>query len=174
VDVHCQHGQKCRHVFVARAFWFFAILPSFLTLAASIHDTETKCPFAAKGSHRNSQAATANITHSITFSAALRTSWGCPSHAKFRMNYECLFSVFIYLEPCQVSPLSPRHAASSGFRWREGLQILRTATNILNKHSRIDDKGWSYSLGLGVGLKPLTVKKMFCYEMFQSASELRK
>jgi hypothetical protein len=33
-----------------------------------------------------------------------------------------------------------------------GLQIWRVAANILNKQSWIADKGWSSSLGLGVGL----------------------
>jgi hypothetical protein len=31
------------------------------------------------------------------------------------------------------------------------LLIWRVAENILNKHSRTDDKGWSYSLGVGQG-----------------------
>ena len=44
--------------------------------------------------------------------------------------------------------LSPRHGASSGCGWRNGLQICRVAANILNKQSRIADKGWSSSLGV--------------------------
>jgi hypothetical protein len=33
----------------------------------------------------------------------------------------------------------------------DGLQIWRVATNILNKQSRTDDKGWTSSLGVGRG-----------------------
>jgi hypothetical protein len=43
-------------------------------------------------------------------------------------------------------PLSPRHVASSGCRWREVLRVRRVAANILNKQSRTADKGWSSSL----------------------------
>jgi hypothetical protein len=34
----------------------------------------------------------------------------------------------------------------------DALQFWRVAANILNKQSRTADKGWSSSLGLGVGL----------------------
>jgi hypothetical protein len=34
----------------------------------------------------------------------------------------------------------------------EGLQIWRTAANILNKQSRTADKGWHLAWGLGGGL----------------------
>jgi len=51
-----------------------------------------------------------------------------------------------------VGPLSPRHGASSGCGWREGLEIRRVAANILNKQSRTADKGGPPALGLGVGL----------------------
>jgi hypothetical protein len=50
-----------------------------------------------------------------------------------------------------VGPLSPRHSASSGCGWREGLQIRRVAANILNKQSWTGNKGWSSSLGVGRG-----------------------
>jgi hypothetical protein len=33
----------------------------------------------------------------------------------------------------------------------DGLQIWRVAANILNKQSRTNNKGWSYSLGIGHG-----------------------
>jgi hypothetical protein len=33
----------------------------------------------------------------------------------------------------------------------DGLQILRVAANMLNKHSRTADSGWSSSLGVGRG-----------------------
>ena len=45
--------------------------------------------------------------------------------------------------------LSPRHGASSGCGWRNGLQIWRVAANILNKQSQTADKGWPSSLGVG-------------------------
>jgi hypothetical protein len=47
--------------------------------------------------------------------------------------------------------LSPRHGASSGCGWRNGLQIWKVAVNVLNKQSRTADKGWSCSLGVGRG-----------------------
>jgi hypothetical protein len=45
--------------------------------------------------------------------------------------------------------LSPRHGASWGCGWREGLQIRKVATNILNKHSQTANKGWSSRLMVG-------------------------
>jgi hypothetical protein len=47
--------------------------------------------------------------------------------------------------------LSPRHGASSGCGWRNGLQLRRVAENTLNKQSRTADKGWSSSLAVGIG-----------------------
>ena len=49
--------------------------------------------------------------------------------------------------------LSPWHGVSSGCEWRNGFQIWRVAANILNKQSRIADKGWSSSLWVGRGAK---------------------
>jgi hypothetical protein len=37
----------------------------------------------------------------------------------------------------------------------DGLQICRVAVNILNKQSRIADKGWSSTLGVGRGANNL-------------------
>jgi hypothetical protein len=45
--------------------------------------------------------------------------------------------------------LSLRHGASSGCGWRNGLQYVRVAANILNKQSRTADEGWPSSLILG-------------------------
>jgi hypothetical protein len=45
--------------------------------------------------------------------------------------------------------LSPRHGAFSGCGRSNGFQIWKVAANILNKHSRTADKGWSFSLELG-------------------------
>jgi hypothetical protein len=42
--------------------------------------------------------------------------------------------------------------ASSGCGWRAVLRVRRVAVNILNKQLWTADKGWSSSLGLGVGL----------------------
>jgi len=47
--------------------------------------------------------------------------------------------------------LSPRHGASSGCGWRNGLQYGKWAANILNKQWRIADKRWSSSSGVGRG-----------------------
>jgi hypothetical protein len=47
--------------------------------------------------------------------------------------------------------LSPQHGTSSGCRWRDGLQQLRVAVNILNKQPGTNDKGWSSGLGIGRG-----------------------
>jgi hypothetical protein len=43
---------------------------------------------------------------------------------------------------------SPRHGASSGCGWRNGLRIWRVAANM---KSPTADKGWSSSLGVGRG-----------------------
>ena len=51
--------------------------------------------------------------------------------------------------PVKCGSLSPRHRASSGCGWRNGLLTWRVAANILNKQSRAADKGWSFSLGVG-------------------------
>jgi hypothetical protein len=53
--------------------------------------------------------------------------------------------------PCWVGPLSPWQGASSGCGWTEGLQLRRVSANILNKQSRIADKGWSSSSVVGRG-----------------------
>jgi len=54
-----------------------------------------------------------------------------------------------------------RHRVAGG---GDGLQIWMVAANILNKQSKTDDRGWSYSLGgLGEGLQLHTVK----YELFR-------
>jgi hypothetical protein len=47
--------------------------------------------------------------------------------------------------------LSPQHGASSGCTWRNGLQLWKVAVNILNKQLRTNDKGWSFSIGVGRG-----------------------
>jgi hypothetical protein len=44
--------------------------------------------------------------------------------------------------------------------------------NILNKQSRTADERWSSSLGVGRGVQPLTINIFYCYEIFQSASDL--
>jgi hypothetical protein len=50
--------------------------------------------------------------------------------------------------PCHHGMVRP-HVADGG----DGLQIWRVAAIILNKESRIADKGWSYSLGVGRGAR---------------------
>jgi hypothetical protein len=48
--------------------------------------------------------------------------------------------------PCHISIARPR-VADGG----DGLQIWKVDSNILNKQSRIADKGWSSGLGVGRG-----------------------
>jgi hypothetical protein len=55
--------------------------------------------------------------------------------------------------PCHHSMARPQ-VADGG----DTLQLSRAAANILNKQSRTAYKGWSSSMGLGVGLTTLTVK----------------
>jgi hypothetical protein len=50
------------------------------------------------------------------------------------------------LEPCHHGMAHPQVVDGGN-----GLQIWRVAGNILNKHSRTADKGWSSSLGVGRG-----------------------
>jgi hypothetical protein len=69
--------------------------------------------------------------------------------------------------PCHHSMARPQVAVVE-----EGLQIWRVAANILNKQSRTIDKGWSSSLGERCGDITPDRKKVICYEMFQSASDL--
>ena len=59
----------------------------------------------------------------------------------------------IYIYTVISGSLSPRHGASAGYGWRNGLQMCRVAANILNKQSRIADNGWSSSLRVGRGVK---------------------
>jgi hypothetical protein len=68
------------------------------------------------------------------------------------------------LVPCHHGKARPP-VADGG----ESLQIWRVAANILNKQSRTADKGWSSSLGVGVGLTTPHCTEVICYEMFQSA-----
>jgi hypothetical protein len=72
---------------------------------------------------------------------------------------EADFSSELPSTPCQVRSLPPRHGASSGCGWRNGLQLWRLAANILNKQPRTNNKGWSSSLGLGLELTTLHLKK---------------
>jgi len=45
--------------------------------------------------------------------------------------------------------LSSRHGASSDCGWRNGFQIWRVDTNILNTQSRAADREWSLGVGRG-------------------------
>jgi hypothetical protein len=55
---------------------------------------------------------------------------------------------------------------------RDGVQLWKLATNILNKQPRSNDKGWSSSLGLGVGLTTPHRKEQIRYEKLNKASDL--
>ena len=71
------------------------------------------------------------------------------------LRYTYIAGVSYYFLPlCLVKThlsgsLSPLHSASSGFRWRNGLQIWRVTANILNKQSRTADRGWCSRLDVG-------------------------
>jgi hypothetical protein len=69
--------------------------------------------------------------------------------------------------PCRHSMARPRVADG-----RDGLQHWRLAANVLNKQPRANDKGWSFCLGLGVGLTTFHRKKQTCYENSHIASDL--
>jgi hypothetical protein len=51
--------------------------------------------------------------------------------------------------------LSPQHGASSGYGWRNGLQLWRLAANILNSSRGQTIRGGPPAWGLGVGLTTL-------------------
>jgi hypothetical protein len=73
-------------------------------------------------------------------------------HSRFAIRSRC--RSFSKRKPCKTmisGSLSPRHGASSGCRWRNGLRIWRVAANTLNKQSRTAEKGWSSSLVVGRG-----------------------
>ena len=62
-----------------------------------------------------------------------------------------IYNIF-HKTPCVISgSLSPRHGAFSVCGWRNGLPMCSVAANISNKQSRIADKGWSPSFGVGRG-----------------------
>jgi hypothetical protein len=54
----------------------------------------------------------------------------------------------------------------------EGLQIWRVDVNILNKQLWTADKGWSSISGLDVELTTPHHKRVICYKIFLSASDL--
>jgi hypothetical protein len=54
----------------------------------------------------------------------------------------------------------------------DGLQIWMVAANILHKQSRIADREWFFSLGVGRGLTTPPHKKSACYEILHGTSEM--
>jgi hypothetical protein len=72
---------------------------------------------------------------------------------------------------CYMS-LSPRHGASSGCEWRNGVQIWRVAVNTLNKQSRQPTRGGPPPWGLGEVLTSPHRKKLPCYKTFHWVSNL--
>jgi hypothetical protein len=66
---------------------------------------------------------------------------------------------------------SPRHGASSGFVWKNGLRTWRVAVNTLNKQSRTADMGCPPAWGLGAVLTP-HLKNLPCYDTSHKASDL--
>jgi hypothetical protein len=98
------------------------------------------------------------LAHSVL--SAAQTSGEC----KFSLLKMCLCSML-------SGSLSPRHGASSGCGWRNGLQVWRVAANTLNKQSRTAEKGWSSNLGVGRGANN-SPKKLWYYETAYKASDL--
>jgi hypothetical protein len=109
------------------------------------------------------------------FTSTIWLIWRKPSassaHTKlWQILYRCLYvSTKIipncnFCDFCNVSvlsgPLSPWHGASSGCKWRNGLQLWRVAANTLNKQSRTADRGWSSSLKFGRGANNSSPQKM--------------
>ena len=71
---------------------------------------------------------------------------------------QCRFS-FSYLSSTVISGyMSPRHGASSGWEWRNGLQY--------GGQLRIADQGWSSTSGVGLVLTTPHRKNVSCYETF--------
>jgi hypothetical protein len=69
--------------------------------------------------------------------------------------------------PCHHSMARPPVADG-----RDGLQLWRLAANILNKQPQKNDKGWSSSLGLGVGLTIPRRKEQIHNEKLHKASDM--
>ena len=67
------------------------------------------------------------------------------------------------LNPCHQDMAHPQLAGAG-----DGLHLCRVAANILNKQSRTENKGWSFSLEVDRGVNSLTVS----YELFTRASDL--
>jgi hypothetical protein len=81
------------------------------------------------------------------------------------MSVELLFHFCFVLLLFSLSvisgSLSPRHGASSGCGWRNGLRIWRVAASTSNKQSRTADKGWSSSLDVGRGANNASTSKNY-------------
>jgi hypothetical protein len=97
-------------------------------------------------------------------------SWTLKERLFLKIASLCQFSNFLTKPPFVKKTqnfyhrfrgsLSPRHGASSGCGWRNGLHIWRVAANILNKQLRTADKGWSSSLGVGLGANNVTMVQL--------------
>jgi hypothetical protein len=83
------------------------------------------------------------------------------------MNIRMPFEPMLGGSTCHHSKARPRVADG-----RHGLQFWKLAANILNKQSRTNDKGYSSSLGLGVGLTTPHCKKQIRYEGLHKAANL--
>jgi hypothetical protein len=84
------------------------------------------------------------------------------SLADTRISYVCkwclsriknLFSAKVFSYPMLGWSLSPQHGASTGCGWRNGLQLLGVATNVLNDQPRTNCNWWSTSFQVGRGAK---------------------
>jgi hypothetical protein len=103
--------------------------------------------------------------------------WRRKQHASCQKINELWIYTLVYVcnyvrsVPCHHGMARPQVAdggKSSGYGEGGGV-----AANILNKQSRTADKGWSSSLEIGRGTNnPSPWNFFYCYEMFQSASDL--
>jgi hypothetical protein len=71
-----------------------------------------------------------------------------------------------------LGPLSPQHGASSGCRWRNGLQLWRVAENILSSRGHTT-RGGPPAWGLGVGLTTFHRKNKFVTQVIKEPRTLK-
>jgi len=90
-----------------------------------------------------------SLTHLISITT-VQTPYKKSEMRQTTFCFKCSSSL---LRPAISRSLSPRHGASSGCGWRNGLQYGRVTANILNKQSRAAETGWSSSLGVQRGVK---------------------
>jgi hypothetical protein len=88
------------------------------------------------------------------------------SHERRRVNRPSYWRRLVKWVPCHHGMARPQVAVGGNC-----LQIRRVAANISNKQSRTADRGWSSSLGIGLGLTTPHHKLLICYETGTTASD---